>query len=147
MTTTSRAVCANRISMIRKVKGFAERSGYDHVIVGNKFAFRSTDIGGLRTAADPVGPENDQHIEQILRDATFHVVAWGTLGKIPDTLRSRWKEIVRIADRVGCELHCIGTNADKHPKHPLMTGYYVPIAPWPVPWFAGRRIPVAVGGS
>lgn len=124
---------------IRKVLGFAERLGYSRIIVGNKFAFRATDITALRTAADPIGPDNDRHIEQILRDGDLHVVAWGALSKLPGVLQARWKDIVRIADRVGVELHCIGTNADKHPKHPLMTGYATPLTPWQAPWFPNRK--------
>lgn len=123
---------------IRKVLGFAQRLGYGRIIVGNKFAYRATDIGALRYASDPIGPDNDKHLEQILRDGDVHVAAWGTVGKLPDTLRSRWKHIVRIADHIGCKLHCIGVNADRHPKHPLMTGYATPMTDWRVPWFAGR---------
>lgn len=123
---------------IRKVLGFAKRFHCDRIIVGNKFAFRSTDVDGLRSISDPIGPDNDKHIEQILRDGDTHVAAWGSLGKIPEVLRSRWKDIVRIADRVGVRLHCIGFNADGSPRHPLMTSYNTILSPWTVPWFAGR---------
>lgn len=123
---------------IRKVRGFADRAGYEHFIVGNLFAYRATDIKALRTASDPVGPENDDHIDLILRDAALHVVAWGALAKLPETLRKRWMEVVRLADRVGCRLHCIGTNDDKHPRHPLMTGYDTQPTEWVVPWFPNR---------
>jgi hypothetical protein len=57
---------------------------------------------------------------------------------LPETLRARWKEIVRIADRVGVRLNVIGCNADGHPRHPLMTSYNTFLSPWSVPWFAGR---------
>lgn len=123
---------------IRKVRGFAERAGYDRLLVGNLFAYRATDIKALRSAADPVGPENDDHLERILSNATLHIAAWGALAKLPDTLRKRWTEVVRIADRLGYQFHCIGTNDDRHPRHPLMTGYDTPITEWAVPWFANR---------
>lgn len=122
----------------RKLIGFGRRLGWQAYILGNPFSFVSTDVNGLRASRDPIGPENDRHIEQIMRDADIHVAAWGALSKLPETLRGRWKEIVRIADRVGCELHCIGTNADGHPRHPLMTAYDTPLTKWSVPWFAGR---------
>lgn len=130
---------------IRKVLGFAERLFCERVIVGNKFAFRATDVNELRAAKDPVGPDNDRHVEQILRDGDLHVAAWGSLSKLPEALRTRWKEIVRIADRVGCRLHCIGLNADRHPKHPLMTAYGTIMTPWDVPWFAGRALIASSG--
>lgn len=123
---------------IRKVKGFADRAGYGRLIVGNLFAFRATDIKALRTAADPIGPDNNWHLEQIMRDAALHVVAWGALAKLPDALRKRWCDVVRIADRAGCKMHCIGVNDDKHPRHPLMTAYETPVTEWEAPWFANR---------
>lgn len=127
---------------IRKCIGFAKTFGAAELIVGNKFAFRATDIKALRSTSDPVGPINDQHIAQILYDADIAIVAWGALAKLPETLRGRWKDVVRMADAVRrsgpCDLFAIGTNADGHPRHPLMTGYDVPIAKWTIPWFAGR---------
>jgi len=67
------------------------------------------------------------------------VAAWGQLIKLPEVLRGRWKDIVRLADAAGHDLHTIGINADKHPKHPERTSDDVPIAPWQVPWFANRK--------
>lgn len=118
---------------IVKLLGFAARHRADRVIVANKFAFIATDVNELKVAADPVGPDNDKHIEQVLRDADFHLVAWGALGKLPPKLRSRWLRVLTIADRVGCRLHCLTTGNDGHPKHPLMLGYDTPIVPWVAP--------------
>lgn len=123
---------------VRKGVGFSKRLGARKMIVGNEYAFRATDVDDLRAAPDPVGPDNDKHLEQIMRDADLHVVGWGARAKLPERLRSRWKEVVRIADRVGCKLHCIGLCSDGHPKHPLMTGYQTPMTLWPVPWFPNR---------
>lgn len=118
---------------IRKDIGFGERHGWGRLIKGNKFALRSTDINGLRTAADPRGPENDAHLEQIMRDADLHVAAWGPLAKLPPHLRKRWRTVVAIADRVGCRLHCLGTVQDGQPRHPLTTGYDTPLTLWQRP--------------
>lgn len=118
---------------IRKVDGFAARHGAQRIIVGNKFAHIATDIKELRTAADPVGPDNDKHLEQIMRDADFHLVAWGPLGKLPPQLRRRWRTVLDIANRVGCKLHCLGTAKDGHPLHPLMQPYSATLAEWKAP--------------
>ena len=115
---------------IAKLFGFGERHNADRLIVANKCALISTDINGLKNAADPIGPDNDMHIEQAMRDADFHIVAWGRLSKLPPKLRSRWLRICTIADRVGCNLHCFGVGQDGHPKHPLMLGYDTPIVEW-----------------
>jgi hypothetical protein len=116
---------------IRKVRGFAERHRASRLIVGNKFAFRATRIQDLRGTPDPVGPDNDRHLEQIMRDADLHVVAWGTLAKLSPPLRMRWREVVAIAERVGCRLLCLGTAQDRHPLHPLMLSYRASLIDWP----------------
>jgi hypothetical protein len=103
-------------------------------------------VNELRKAGDPIGPDNDRHIEQILRDGDLHVAAWGSLNKLPETLRKRWVQIVKIADRVGVVLHCIGTCADRHPKHPLMTAYNTPAATWDAPFFIGRNVGLQSSG-
>lgn len=115
---------------IRKCIGFAERQGAGSVIVGNKFAFRSTDVRGLRTAADPVGPENDVHLEGIMSTADLTVVAWGPLAKLPKSLRERWRDINFIARRMDVKLWCFGKAADGHPRHPLMQSYDTPLTRW-----------------
>jgi hypothetical protein len=125
----------------RKGLGFAATLGWRRYILVNTFAYRAKYIRDLRIAHDPVGPDNDRHIEQAMRDADIHVVGWGSLSKLPESLRGRWKDIVRIADRVGCKLYCIGVCADGHPRHPLMTPYDIPMTEWQVPWFANRLSP------
>ena len=63
---------------IRRCIGYARAWGYARLIVGNAYAWRSTDPAGLWTAGPgPVGPDNDQHLEQIARDAEPVVCAWG----------------------------------------------------------------------
>lgn len=131
MVNPSTADAETDDATIRKVKGFASRLGAARIIVGNKFAFRATDIKALRHCAAPVGPENDAHLEQIMRDADMHIVAWGPLGKLPPgRLRARWRAVAEIARKVGCTLQCLGTAQDGHPRHPLMLGYSATLAPW-----------------
>jgi hypothetical protein len=123
---------------IRKDIGFGERLGWGRIIKGNEFAFRSTDVKGLRTARDPIGPENDAHLDQIMRDADLVIAAWGPLAKLPAALRGRWKDVVRMADRVGRKLHCFGVADDGQPRHTLMLSYATPLTEWQAPWFANR---------
>ena len=84
-------------------------------------------------AGDPVGTENDDHLERIMRDADIVVAAWGPLAKLPPHLRSRWREVVTIADRTGKRLHCFGTARDGQPRHTLMLAYDTPLLPWSIP--------------
>lgn len=138
MVNPSTADASTDDQTIRKCVGFASRAGYGRILVGNKLAFRATDVKRLREVKDPIGPENDLHLLAMMSQADRLVVAWGQLAKLPEALRGRWKDIVRMADYRGRALHAFGINADKHPKHPQMTGYNVPLEPWSVPWFAGR---------
>lgn len=115
---------------IRKWYGFAPRHDIGRFIIANKFAHVATDVKELRFCVDAVGPDNDKHIEQAMRDADVHIVAWGPLAKLPPNLRTRWREVVAIADRVGCKLMCFGTAQDGHPRHPLMLAYNTPLVPW-----------------
>ena len=133
MVNPSTADATEDDATIRKVIGFSERNGIGRIIVGNKFAFRATDIKALRSTGEPRGEANDHYLEQILREADLHIVAWGPLAKLPADLRGRWKRVVAIADRLGCQLHCIGTVDGGHPRHPLMTPYSTPITPWQRP--------------
>lgn len=133
MVNPSTADAKQNDATIRKVIGFAERNGIGKVIVGNKFAFRATDINALRNTTDPVGPENDHHLIQIMQDADLHIVAWGPLAKLPPNLRTRWQEVVQIADHVGCRFLCLGTAKDQHPRHPLMLSYDTAISDWNLP--------------
>lgn len=116
-----------------KLYGFADQLGIARWIVGNPFAFRATDVRNLADAADPIGPDNDRHLEQILRDADLHIVAWGPVTKLPARLRERWREVVAIAARVGCPLHALATAQCGHPKHPLRLGYECRPTPWSAP--------------
>lgn len=118
---------------IRKVIGFSERAGAGWLIVGNKFAFRSKDVGDLKGARDPVGPDNDAHLISIMRDAAQVVAAWGPLAKLPPTLRRRWYKVARIADEIGRPLLCLGVAKDGHPRHPLMVPYSQALVPWERP--------------
>ncbi len=115
---------------IRKCIGFTKRLNRQRFIVGNLFAYRATDVKVLRTAPDPIGPDNDRHLEEILRGAVTTIVAWGSLLKMPVNLRDRWKHVVSIADRFNIELKCLGVNNDGHPRHPLTTTYETPLTPW-----------------
>lgn len=118
---------------ITKDMGFGARLGWGRIIKGNKFAAVSTDVRGLRTMRDPAGPENDAHLEQIIRDADLVIACWGPLAKLPATLRRRWYKVARIADSVGKPLLCFGTAQDGHPRHTLMLAYTTPLIPWKRP--------------
>ena len=57
--------------------------------VANLFAFRATDPRALRTAADPVGPDNDRMLTTSALWADAVICAWGNHGALQGTARQR----------------------------------------------------------
>lgn len=133
MVNPSKADAITNDHTITKSIGFATRLGAGRFIVGNKFAWRATDIRELPRAVDPIGALNDRHLETIVREADQVIVAWGSLSKLPVAMRSRWRAVAAIAERVGKPLWCWGTARDGHPLHPLMLAYDTPLIPWEPP--------------
>ncbi len=65
---------------IRRCIGFAQDWGFRRLVIGNLFAFRSTDPMELLRVDDPVGPDNDDFLTKIRREAHMTVCAWGNRG-------------------------------------------------------------------
>ena len=118
---------------IRKLIGFAGVHDWRKITVVNKFAFRATDIKALRTAHDPEGPYNFDHISRAMAEADLTVVAWGPLAKLPQNLRHYWQRVAGIARDRNQPLYCLGIAQDGHPKHPLMLPYVSPLIEWRAP--------------
>ena len=133
MVNPSTADASTDDATIRKVCGFAERHGCDRVIVGNLFAWRTPNVRDLALVADPCGPENDRHLEEMIRESDLLVCAWGTANKLPVTLRQRYTIIRDIAQTHGVTTRCFGIARDGHPRHPLMLSYATPIEFWRPP--------------
>lgn len=99
---------------IRRCLGFASREGCTSLTVVNLFAYRATSPVHLGRTRDPVGPENDRHIqEQVAAHASGWIVAaWGS-HKIA-IARSK-----HVWPMLG-DVYCLGkTTALGMPGHPL----------------------------
>lgn len=111
--STADAECDD--NTIRRCIGFTRAWGYSELLVGNLYAYRSTDPAGLWTADDPDGPENRDHLQQMARDAASIVVAWGRHAKRADSEPTTYL-LARHAD-----VWCLGLNKyGGQPAHPLM---------------------------
>ncbi len=119
---------------IRRCASFTQRMGGTRLIVGNLFALRTAYVSLLARAEDPVGPENDRHLREIMHASERIIVAWGASVKVPPRLRDRYKMVVDLAAEIGCPLFCLGTAQDGHPRHPLMLAADAAIEPWSDPW-------------
>jgi hypothetical protein len=119
---------------IRKLKGFARANRWGRIIVGNLFALRATDVRVLAKVDDPIGPDNDDHLRNIIVEADRVIVAWGPRSKLPPRLRNRYLAVLSMLRRFETKPECIGPPAkDGHPRHPLMLPYSSPILPWTPP--------------
>jgi len=101
---------------IRRCMGFARVWGYGILMVGNLFAFRSTDPRELsRSRVEPVGVDNDLWLVEMALQADLTVAAWGNGGGLDQ--RSR---LVRemLYDQ-GVKLHTFGLTQRGEPRHPL----------------------------
>lgn len=111
---------------IRKCMAFTKLWGHSSMVVINLFAFRSTDPKGLKTAADPVGPENDEFLAKWMAGSEKVVVAWGAHG----SLLNRDKDFVEKHSALASRFQCLGTTKSGAPKHPLYIPYTQPLLPW-----------------
>lgn len=134
MVNPSTADAEQDDATIRKLRGFGARNGWGRIIVGNLFALRATDVRDLALAEDPVGPENDHHLWQMIGGVDRIIAAWGPVTKQPRQWQGlRWRRFLTfVGDEV--PIYSIGQPAKcGHPKHPLMLGYDSPILEWSAP--------------
>jgi len=115
---------------VRKWRGFVSRWGGSRFIVGNVFAFRSTDVKALATASDPIGRLNNDYLHQIIAEADILVPCWGDQGKVPPILRSSFHWMRQILGAAGRPVKTFGLSKGGYPMHPLMLGYDTPLIDW-----------------
>jgi hypothetical protein len=100
---------------VRRCIGLATKLGYSRLTICNIFALRSTDPKALYDHADPVGPDN---LEHIAREAVRHellVAAWGNHG----ALHGQGVTVMNLLSVLAEAVHVLGINATGQPKHPL----------------------------
>lgn len=90
---------------------YAKRWGYGGVLLGNLFAFRSTDQSALYTASDPVGPDNDVWLRRLQAEAAIVICAWSATG----SYRDRDKVVLGFIHNP----HCLTKLKSGYPGHPL----------------------------
>jgi hypothetical protein len=98
---------------IRRCISFTKDMGGTSLTVVNLFAFRSASPLALKTMDDPIGPDNDRHIEEQVERHRLGVIvaAWGA----HPFAKARADEVMR---KFG-PFQCLGMTKAGHPKHPL----------------------------
>ena len=105
----------------------AKAMQFGAIVVVNLFALRSTSPKALYDAADPVGPDNFEHIVNVAKACPIIVCAWGTHGShcgMGDTIRTR------LSQFYPGKSFALRINADGSPGHPL----YIPAAAELIPF-------------
>ena len=96
---------------IRRCVSFSKREGAGGIDVLNLFALRATNPAALRHVEDPIGPDNDEWIREVLHPHSRVVVAWGNHGM----LLGRAVAVTRRLRESGLDIMALGNK----PRHPL----------------------------
>ena len=104
----------------------ARALGFGAFQVTNIFAWRETDPHKMRTAPEPVGPENDNAILDGVQWADQVIAAWGAHGSHLE----RGPQVETLLRGTRQPLFHLGLTKDGHPKHPLYIAYTQQPEPW-----------------
>lgn len=130
MMNPSRATADRDDPTIDRVQEVCRRFGFGRAIIGNLFAWRATDVAELARVADPVGPENDAHLDAMAGEADLVLVAWGAPQKLPAGHSGRWRKVAPILESTGKPLHCLTHLKSGHPRHPQILIHETPLPVW-----------------
>lgn len=114
---------------IKRCMFYAQREGYDGIVVVNRYAYRCTQPSDLLKATDPNGPQNIEAWDKALSDhrVGMIVAAWG--ASTPKGLRAS----TAAAGWPQAGWFCLGKTASRHPRHPSRLGNDAQLVPWRIP--------------
>ena len=104
---------------IARCMKFAKHWGYGGLVVGNLFALRSPHPRDLFQHSDPVGPDNDYHLQRLAEECKTVVAAWGTSAKYFPPFRKRQANVKGLFQG---RMKCLETTIEGYPKHPMARG-------------------------
>ena len=96
---------------IRRCIAYAKAWGYAGLVMLNAFGYRATYPRDMLAAHDPVGPDNDEHIRLLTRDAAVVIAAWGNHGEHLERFRAIGTLVPKLS--------CLKVTKPGHPSHPL----------------------------
>lgn len=99
---------------IRRCIGLAQRWGYGAMNVVNLFGYRTAHPMELQRVGDPVGPDNDRHLQSAVEQAQSVILAWGNQGILGDRNQDVLQQLSGPRP-----LYCLGITKAGHPRHPL----------------------------
>lgn len=93
--------------------------GFGGFLMGNLYAYKSTDPKILLGSGDFVGEFTDYYLKRMIDISGRQLCGWGSFKPV-----SRRAPIVLAMIK---QPYCLGINADGQPKHPLYVAYDVPM--------------------
>jgi hypothetical protein len=140
MLNPSRADADRNDPTVTTLIHFAKLWGYGGLSGANLAALVSSQPRVMMAHPDPIGPENDQHIAQLLNLArhtgTPVLAAWGNGG----SFRGRDEWFINRARAAFVDLVCLGVTKDGFPKHPAARGTHrIPRDQQPILWKPWRE--------
>ena len=110
--------------------GYAEREDCGHLIMVNVWGFVSSTPETLRAQADPIGPNNLEHIAAALAEVKKRGgVVFAGFGAFQLKRHSEYQHFVR-ALLIDAGAVCLGHNANGSPVHPLYQRADAPLVTW-----------------
>ena len=97
---------------------YARHWGFHGMFMLNIFALRSTDPRALYRHPDPIGPETNRYLTEVVqrREVSLVVAAWGNHG----ALLSRGWNVINLVRNSGVNLYRLGELTKQgQPRHPL----------------------------
>ena len=115
---------------IGRCMSFARRDGFGGIRVMNLFAFRATSPADMKAADDPIGPDCPRHLSELfigaVRVGVPILAAWGAHG----AFGRRASHVLAQSSDAGCNMVCLGTTREGHPRHPLYVPGGTPFQPF-----------------
>jgi hypothetical protein len=115
---------------IRKDIGFCQRWCAGRFYKGNVFGYRATDVTKLAEVEDPVGPENDHYLLQMIDECNLIIPCWGDAKKVPRALRYRFDLVRKLLYEAQKPVRIFGLTKGGDPLHPLMLSYSTTLKEW-----------------
>jgi hypothetical protein len=96
---------------VSQMLGRAYRMGFDGLLVGNCFAYVSTDPNGMKAVEDPCGPDNMAYLDLLARRASMVIAGWG------NGAGEQGKRVERLLRAAG-PVHVLDLTGSGNPRHP-----------------------------
>ena len=127
----STADAENDDATVRKLIGFTQRWGYSSFILGNVFAWRSTDVRQLPERCKAIGPDNYRTLKAMMEEAACIVPCWGNTNKVPKTHRCQFEVVCAMLLIAEKPVRIFGRTNRGDPLHPLLLPYSTEMQTWP----------------